>query len=104
MTEKRFNIVDLLETLAIADGDDCKYYQNGNDDFMSLCNLLNALHEENQKLQKVIVENENLIQLTYDDNNRLRNKNERLHKDFDKLYELCREHLTDEEIIKELDR
>ena len=52
MTEKRFNLVDLLETLAIADGDECKYYQNCNDDFMSLCKELNALHEENQRLKK----------------------------------------------------
>jgi uncharacterized protein YigA (DUF484 family) len=51
MTEKRFNLVDLLETLAIADGDECKYYQNCNDDFMSLCKELNALHEENQQLK-----------------------------------------------------
>lgn len=52
MTEKRFNLVDLLETLAIADGDECKYYQTCNDDFMSLCNLLNELHNENEQLKQ----------------------------------------------------
>lgn len=53
MTEKRFNLVDLLETLAIADGDECKYYQTCNDDFMSLCNLLNELHNENEQLKQL---------------------------------------------------
>ena len=59
--------------------------------------IMNELANENEN-------NKKLIKLAYDDNNRLRNKNKRLHKDWDKLYELCREHLTDEEIIKELDR
>lgn len=51
-TEKRFNLVDLLETLAITDGDECKYYQNCNDDFMSLCKELNTLYDENIRLKK----------------------------------------------------
>lgn len=41
-----------------------------------------------------------MLNRLYEDNQRLRNKNRRLHK----LWELCREHMTDEEIIKELNR
>lgn len=49
---ERFKIVDLLETLAIADGDECKYYQNSNDNFIKLCDLLNELSEENEQLKQ----------------------------------------------------
>lgn len=38
------------------------------------------------------------------DNKRLRNTNKRLRKGYDKMYDLCKEHFTDEEIIKELSR
>ena len=62
-----------------------------------MIDLLNELNNVNEN-------NKELIKRAYDDNDRLRNKNERLHKDFDKLWELCKEHFTDEEIIKELDR
>ena len=62
-----------------------------------VCTVLNKLNEENE-------DNKRLIKFAYSDNDRLRNKNERLHKDWDKLWELCKEHFTDEEIIKELER
>ena len=58
MTEKRFNVVDLLETLAISDGDECKYYQNCNDDWLQLRDLLNSLNDENEQLKKDIKEYE----------------------------------------------
>jgi hypothetical protein len=52
LTDKRFVIVDLLETLAIANDDECKYYQNSNDDFKRLCELLSELYEENKSLKR----------------------------------------------------
>ena len=67
MTEKRFNLVDLLETLAIEEGDECKYYQNCNDDFMSLCNLLNELNDEIESKQRVIDAYEDYIKTLKED-------------------------------------
>jgi len=61
MTDKRFVIVDLLETLAIANDDECKYYQNSNDDFKKLCELLNELHEENEQSKLMIATLRNII-------------------------------------------
>ena len=93
MTEKRFQWIYIKDNiLELRDNGIVKVFNNER-----LEELLNKLADENEN-------NKKLIELYYDDNNRLRNKNERLHKDFDKLYELCREHLTDEEIITELER
>jgi len=94
MTEnKRF----ILKENGVIDDTQLNILLDGGEDKEDMVDLLNELNDENKN-------NKKLIKRAYDDNNRLRNKNERLHKDWDKLYELCREHLTDEEIIKELDR
>lgn len=93
MTENRFTLElydGTIRIKAIKDNGEIIYPPK----VVELLNELNDVNENNKKL----------IQLAYNDMERLRNKNERLHKDWDKLYELCREHLTDEEIIKELDR
>lgn len=93
MTEKRF-------TLELYDGTNRIKAIKDNGEIIyppKVVGLLNELNEENE-------DNKRLIKYAYSDNDRLRNKNERLHKDWDKLWELCKEHFTDEEIIKELER
>lgn len=53
-------------------------------DFDEIVDLLNALHEDNQRLIR---------------------KNKRLHRDWDKLYDLCLDKgCTEDEIIKEMER
>lgn len=66
--------------------------------------LRDMLNEYVHQLQQQEMEYATTNHRLAEDNERLRNKINRLHKDFDKLYELCREHYTDEEIIKELSR
>ena len=68
------------------------------EDYDKIVDLLNELHEENQKLHQV-------NNRCSDSHLRMRNRLERLHKDWDKLWDICKEQgMTDEEIIKEMDR
>lgn len=52
--------------------DDDYYFCGDYRDFKSLCKLLNGLHEENQQLQKVIGDNEKLIQSAYNELSKLK--------------------------------
>lgn len=85
MTEKRYKI-DLTNSplLSYIDMVTGEKYPITEDGIYSICDLLNELHEENQRLKR---------------------KNKRLHRDWDKLYDLCLDKgCTEDEIIKELER
>ena len=60
------------------------------EDYFSFLVYMNNIVREKKRLEQ--------------DNQRLRNTNRRLRKEYDKMYDLCKEHFTDEEIIKELSR
>ena len=56
------------------------------------------LHEENQSLKEI-------NKRCSDSHLRMRNRLERLHKDWDKLWEICKDKgMTEEEIIVEMER
>ena len=103
MTEKRFrkgkSILTDFPTGAIIDkktGE--RYYDGIKPNYISskeLVKILNELHEENQK-QKTI------IRMLEQQSQRQINRNDRLHKDWDRLYQhlLDMGLMTDEEILK----
>ena len=64
----RFTVVDLTETLAIAENDECKYYQNNDEDFKRLCKRLNEL----DTFRTGYFELEKIIGQLRDENHRLR--------------------------------
>ena len=109
MTEKQFTVYinwrnkekGITNEVVLKDGGQPIAEITSYEDAWRLRDMLNEyVHQLQQQEMEYTTTNHRLGE----DNERLRNKNNRLHKDFDKLYELCREHFTDEEIIKELSR
>lgn len=97
MTEKRFRVIVksngayahqcwLNDSESRINGvyDEGYYFRDDIKGARMFCDLLNALHEDNQRLIR---------------------KNKRLHRDWDKLYDLCLDKgCTEDEIIKEMER
>ena len=96
MTEKRFTIhgdvvSDTDMKIPITVWSDKKQQKK-------FCDELNALHEENEQLKRI-------NKRCSDNHLRMRNRLERLNKDWDKIYDICKDKgMTDEEIIKEMER
>jgi len=102
MTEKRYYSVDYDEQYYIFDSDviqkgrveeEAEYSYDVFADSMTGDEVINTLNNQCESI--------NLLQ---QDNTRLRQKNKRLHQDWDKIYRLCLDKgFTEEEIIKELE-
>ena len=92
MTEnKRFTINPILNDIEDENTrteNSVAFYNCEDDNIQDLCDLLNELNDENERLK--------------DSKNRLYNRHDRLSKDWDKLYDeiLQRGLMTEEEILK----
>ena len=99
MTDKRFYLnegdVGILKILDIKEDNERIYLTSSKSDMKMVVELLNELHEENEK-QKTT------IRMLEQQSQRQINRNDRLHKDWDKLYQhlLDMGLMTDEEILK----
>jgi hypothetical protein len=101
MTEKRFAYLDYKDT--VKDNQTGKEYHTWFED--DLLGLLNSLSDENEQLKKEISNRDEVNKRLQNYNNRKRAENERLHRDWDKLYQLCLDKgFTEDELIKELER
>ena len=69
MTEEQYKIVNLQETLAIADKDECKYYQNDIGHFEELCELLN---KQDHKINELNWMKEELAKQLNEEDERIR--------------------------------
>lgn len=94
MTEKRFTEVypNIIES-------SCSFRDNGiGITHKEVVELLNMLHEENQSLLEI-------NKRCSDSHLRMRNRLERLQKDWDKLWDICKDKgMSEEELIQELER
>ena len=84
MTDKRFYLnegdVGILKILDIKEDNERIYLTSSKSDIKMVVELLNELHEENEK-QKTT------IRMLEQQSQRQINRNDRLHKDWDKLYQ-----------------
>ena len=96
MTEKRFT--ETISTMTVTDNQTGREYKCEMGIDTDLLGVLNMLHEENQSLKEI-------NKRCSDSHLRMRNRLERLHKDWDKLWEICKDKgMTEEEIIAEMER
>lgn len=100
MTEKRYSKMmnhygtSRTYCTGIYDNQNNRELQNSN----QVITELNALHEENEQLKRI-------NKRCSDSHLRMRNRLERLHKDWDKICDICKDKgMADEEIIKEMER
>lgn len=78
MTEKRFVYMNLLETEAISVSDDECYYFNEYGSVEKVCDLLNALHKENEQLKQEVREYIKALNKTLEEREELWEENEQL--------------------------
>lgn len=91
MTEKRYKMINTN----LKDKDRVYYNIQRNDGF-NVCQVFG------KHTAREIVDELNAL---YEETQRLKRKNKRLHRDWDKLYDLCLDKgCTEDEIIKEMER